>query len=1064
MMNPISYYLYTTKILLGKGNSLFMKMFALEQNSGIAKIMVVSACLVIFIGVMTFVGWLGEIKFLAGIWSSGYIATSPTTSFFFILLGLLIVLGSFQKENKIPKVLSIVIVSIIAFYGILRFLSMMFGIDLTLNDFLFHFDANRNGFSFHKMSPYTGILFFISGVSLLLKLFYKKHTIVLNIVSGVGVFVCFAGFVALTGYVFDTPFFYSFKETTISLFTSIAFILLGISMISIGGSHTIFTRHFCGITSSAFVLRVFLPLIISGILVESFLFVQIARNHNVNLVLLVSLLTLTSIVLTIIVIVFVSKIVFKRADVAEIKRKKAEEIIQQERILMRTLIDNLPVTIYVKDIEGRKRLANNADVKATGHQREEEILGKTDVELFNQQDGAHGYNQDLQVISTGIALLDDEKDYVDSSGEVKWLRTSKIPLKDNKGEIIGLVGVGFDITAKKAQEEQMLLMNHALKSLNDCISITDINDKIIYVNNAFLNTYGYERTELIGENIKIVRKKDEQSDFVETILPSTKELGWHGEIINCKKDGTEFNVSLSTSPVRNEAGEVIALAGIATNITERKAMEEALERSKEKYQTLIENQGEGLVLVDLNEVFTFVNPATEQIFGVEKGALIGRSLIDFVTTESLKLIREETEKRVDKGKSTYEIDVIAADGQKKSILITATPQVNAAGVHIGAFGIFRDITAQKIADAARRKSEEKYRILVESMPDGVYKRDLNGHFIEINPALVKMLGYKSKKEVYDKDSLVRIFPKRSVRNLIFSKPNSEEVNEYQLITKNKSVIWVEDHSHKVIDPEDGSEWHEGIIRNITERKIIETQLAKQSDELRELNSTKDKFFSIIAHDLRSPFGAILGLSDMLVTDFDEFDLDSIHESVIQIDKASKQAFSLLENLLEWARSQTGKMEFTPIEFDLVSVIQETIGVAQTFAKKKGVRLEAIIPEKQLIVADKNMIHTVLRNLISNALKFTPQKGNVIVSLRVTKHHIVFSVADSGVGISQENVDKLFKIGGSFTNPGTNNEKGTGLGLVLCKEFIEKHQGEIWVESKLNAGSTFLVKIPIVAQV
>ena len=223
--------------------------------------------------------------------------------------------------------------------------------------------------------------------------------------------------------------------------------------------------------------------------------------------------------------------------------------------------------------------------------------------------------------------------------------------------------------------------------------------------------------------------------------------------------------------------------------------------------------------------------------------------------------------------------------------------------------------------------------------------------------------------------------------------------------------------------------------------------------------TKDKFFSIIAHDLRSPFSAILGLSGLLTSYFDDYDRASIKESVEQIDKASKQAFSLLENLLEWARSQTGRMDYSPSNFNLVDLVHETILVAQPFANKKGIKLESVTPINTLIKADRNMIYTILRNLISNALKFTPQHGKVTVSINETVDNIVFSVADSGVGISPENMAKLFKIDETFTNTGTDNERGTGLGLILCKEFVEKHLGHIWVESTLKSGSIFFVQIP-----
>ncbi|MDP3445139.1 MAG: PAS domain-containing protein, partial [Ignavibacteria bacterium] len=412
------------------------------------------------------------------------------------------------------------------------------------------------------------------------------------------------GFIGLLGYMYNAPILYN-NTFQLPLNSSLGYFLLGISFFCLGGSNTFFTKPFFGTTPSASLLRIFLPLIIAGIIVESLVFIYLHNNDILSPAISMAIITIISILLTTVALTVVSKYVVKRADIAEKARKTSEVTVLKERILMRTLIDNLPDTIYVKDIHARKILANKADIIAVGLDKESDILGKTDLEVFSEEDGAHGYSQDIQVISTGQAIINHEKEYLDSSGNVKWLRTSKIPLKDLDGKIVGLVGIGHDITAAKEVEAQMLLLTHTLKSLNDCVSITDIHDKIIYVNDSFLNTYGYSKEELIGENIRIVRKKDAIEEISENILPATILSGWHGEIVNCKKDGTEFHVEISTSPVLNEAGEIIALSGIAIDITERKKMEDALEKSRERYRTLVENQGEGIVIADKNEVVTF---------------------------------------------------------------------------------------------------------------------------------------------------------------------------------------------------------------------------------------------------------------------------------------------------------------------------------------------------------------------------------------------------------------------------------------------------------------------------
>ncbi len=724
------------------------------------------------------------------------------TSLLFIVFGTLISIRVFFPINLWIRTISILIYFSIIAYCIQA---------------VFSYDNSKSGeillnpgLDNYILKPFSASLFFISGLSILLNYWPNKRLVVQQIISILGFLVMILAFSVLLGYIFGSPMIMAGKLMAISINSGIGFFFLGSAIIGLGGSNTLFAKPFIGVSSSALVLRVFLPLIISGILFEAFMYELLTHYFALNADLVISILKTTSIILTSVIIVAVSRFVFKKADLAEKERRTSEEKVQQERIMLRTLIDNLPDTIYVKDSLGRKILANKADVKATGFREETEILGKTDLEIFRKEDGEHGYAEDRQVIESGMPLIDQENNYLDKNGNEIWLRTSKIPLRDPDGKVIGLVGIGHNITEKRKYEEKMLLLNHSMNSLNDCVSITDIHDNIIYINDSFCRVYGYQKQELIGKNVTMLRPESDEN-ISDVILPATINAGWTGEIINKRKDGTLFPVLISTSPVKNEAGEIVALQGIATDITIRKEIEE--------------------------------------------------------------------------------------------------------------------------------------------------------------------------------------------------------------------------------------------------------QLARQTKELLELNSTKDKFFSIIAHDLRSPFNALIGLSDLLANNYHELEEADVEESINDIYVASKQAFTLLENLLEWARSQTGRMEYEPVVFNLVELANETISLASAAAENKEIQLSVHGPEQLSVFADRNMIFTVLRNLVSNAIKFTPLKGSIRLHLEQTDKEIIFKVEDSGVGISKENVARLFQIDKTFSKYGTADEKGTGLGLILCKEFVDKHNGKISVESTPGKGSTFIVSLP-----
>jgi PAS domain S-box-containing protein len=243
------------------------------------------------------------------------------------------------------------------------------------------------------------------------------------------------------------------------------------------------------------------------------------------------------------------------------------------------------------------------------------------------------------------------------------------------------------------------------------------------------------------------------------------------------------------------------------------------------------------------------------------------------------------------------------------------------------------------------------------------------------------------------------------------------------------------------------------------RTEMQEKLTISEKRLRELNSTKDKFFSIIAHDLMSPFNSILGLCEILSQNINDKDYQNIDEYGQAIISSSRKAFALLVNLLEWSRLQTGRISFNPVQISFKTIINDNIELFKNSALQKEVLIETDIKPDLNIYADYNMINTVVRNLLSNAIKYTSKAGNIRISVLQNTEETEFSIKDSGVGIRDDDIDKIFRLDIQFTTPGTANESGSGLGLMLCREFIEKHNGKIWVESKLNKGTTFKFVIP-----
>ena len=237
------------------------------------------------------------------------------------------------------------------------------------------------------------------------------------------------------------------------------------------------------------------------------------------------------------------------------------------------------------------------------------------------------------------------------------------------------------------------------------------------------------------------------------------------------------------------------------------------------------------------------------------------------------------------------------------------------------------------------------------------------------------------------------------------------------------------------------------------------EISELNQKLNHLNNTKDKFFSIIAHDLRSPFNAIMGFSELLAEQIREKNYENIEEYADIIQNSSERTMDLLKNLLDWARLQTGKIEFKPVDFSLNDIVTETIALLNDAASQKSIQILNTINKEIKIHADPSMMGTILRNLISNAIKFSNPGGKITISTEQKENELVLLVSDNGTGISKADQLRMFKIEENFSLKGTQNETGTGLGLILCKEFIEKYEGKIWVESEEGVGSTFYFTLP-----
>jgi PAS domain S-box-containing protein len=352
------------------------------------------------------------------------------------------------------------------------------------------------------------------------------------------------------------------------------------------------------------------------------------------------------------------------------------------------------------------------------------------------------------------------------------------------------------------------------------------------------------------------------------------------------------------------------------------------------------------------------------------------------------------------------------------------------------------------------ESEQYIKSITSAIPELIFVMNEEGRFIDVFIADEMMLQYVKKK--YMGKLVQEALPSPLAEKLM-------ELISQTITSKSKGVIEYEFETNL------GMTWFQGrsapMDIKLNDKKCIIlaaydiTSRKENEQKLLELNATKDRFFTIMAHDLRNPFGAILGSSELLSETLSRSANHDAYHLAKHITKSAELTFDLLENLLQWARSQTGGLNFKPQKIILCELVESTINLLENQAFGKEVNLLQSVPKTIIVHADLNLVRTILRNLVSNAIKYTPQGGNVNVSAIESGDFIQITVSDNGVGIPPEVLDRLFRIDSKYTTSGTNNEKGTGLGLILCKEFVELNGGKIWVESTVNKGSQFSFTLP-----
>ena len=379
---------------------------------------------------------------------------------------------------------------------------------------------------------------------------------------------------------------------------------------------------------------------------------------------------------------------------------------------------------------------------------------------------------------------------------------------------------------------------------------------------------------------------------------------------------------------------------------------------------------------------------------------------------------------------------------------------------------------------------QKYTELYNYAPSGYFTLSKEGEIIELNPCGANILG----KEIQQlRRSMFGFFVSNETRPIFNSfvkrvfKIKGEESCEITLSLDGNlpMYVYLNGIAHKngnfcfvnAVNITDRKRAEELIIANkelafqneVNEKRAAELITTnKELNQLIQLNADKDFFIAILAHDLINPFNSILGLSELLTENINQYDLIEIETISSQINKSAQNTYKLLEDILMWARTHSGKIPFNPQKLNLIEICKNILNILKPIADTKSITINYFVEDNITIFADIDMLKAVLRNLVSNAIKFTNTGGQINIYVEKNNSNITIAISDNGIGIKSENLTKLFDISQIQTTTGTAEETGTGLGLVLCKQFVEKHKGKIWVESEYGKGTVFKFTLPVIS--
>jgi PAS domain S-box-containing protein len=677
------------------------------------------------------------------------------------------------------------------------------------------------------------------------------------------------------------------------------------------------------------------------------------------------------------------------------------------------------------------------------------------------------------------------------SGEEIWTEIVSNPLRDENNRLYGLLGVTRDITLRKLTEEKMNMLSVAVEQSPNSIVITKLDGSIEYVNSTFTRITGYSFEEVVGKNPKILKSGQTSKKTYKKLWKAIQSgTIWHGEFINKKKNGELYWESATIAPIKASDGTITNFVAIKDNITSKKFDEQNLRKSQERFKLLSDISLEGIMIYENGKIID-VSQSLVRITGFSQDELIGKDPVPYLfTPESVVLINEKIQIEYP---FPFEVKCLEKSGKPFPVEFEMK-QLKYKGRDMRVVAI-RDLSYRKRVDEVLRSSLRLTEMLVDKSEQQIIEWGLEEaerlsesncaffHYINDDQETIKLVTWSKKTQencfvtersdhypISKAGTWIDSFHERKpvVHNNYQSLKHKQGIPEGHFpLHRYISIPVIEGKNVKIIfgvgnKNEDYNQFDVDVLLFFTKTIWMVIQRKRAEQMLSEANETKSKFLSIISHDLRSPVGSIYSLTEMMLENPAMIALDEMVKFIEVINQTSKSTYDQLENMLTWSRAQNQRLEFIPVKIDINQFISKQLVSIEYLSNKKAIKIIFEPEIKADVYADTNMLTSILRNLLSNSIKFTPQNGQINLYTKLSGQNFVeIQIVDNGIGIEPERAKNIFNIGKSTSTFGTDNEKGSGLGLLLCKEFVEKNGGEIWVNSEPGKGSSFNFTLPLV---